>query len=134
MAGCVTIQLPSNYACSVFVVHPVWMDTILHVAGFVANLQGGVDNVYICTQVGAVKVFPALVNNDKPYAMYCNNVWLEEGVVLGEAYAVQVAELWRIIVHMKGMQFHRLRLSSLKKSLVHTAGKTVLCASFPSPV
>jgi iterative type I PKS product template protein len=134
MAGCATIQLPSDYARSAFVVHPVWMDTLLHVAGFVANLQGGVDDAYICTQVGAVKVFPALVNNDKPYAVYCNNAWLEEGVVLGEAYAVQVMEPRRIVAHMKGMQFRRLRLSSLEKSLVRAAGKTVLRASFPSPV
>ncbi|KAJ7807513.1 hypothetical protein B0H14DRAFT_3483168 [Mycena olivaceomarginata] len=86
-----------SYARNVFVVHPVWMDTLPHVASFVADLQGGGDDAYICTQVGAVKVFPALVNNDKPYAVYCNNTWLEEGVVLEEAYAVQVAEPWRIV-------------------------------------
>ncbi|KAF7371094.1 Non-reducing polyketide synthase terA [Mycena sanguinolenta] len=123
MEGCATIQLPSDYDRSCFVVHPVWMDTLLHIAGFMANLHGGVDDAYICTEVGAVKVFPALVNNDKPYLVYCSNAWLpDEGVMIGETYAVQIAEPNRIVAHMKGIHFRRVRLTSLKKSLAHAAG------------
>ncbi|KAF7337824.1 Non-reducing polyketide synthase terA [Mycena venus] len=103
--------------------------------GFVANLQGGIEDAYICTQVGAVKVIPALVNNDRPYLVYCNNAWLpDEGVMLGEAYAVQIAEPRRIVAHMKGMHFRRLRLNSLKKSLAHAAGKPVLRTPQPARV
>ncbi|KAJ7613846.1 putative polyketide synthase [Mycena polygramma] len=127
MEGCATVQLPDDYDRGDFVVHPVWMDTLLHVAGFVANMQGSVDDVYICTRVGAVKVFPALVNNDKPYLVYCTNAWLpDEGIMLAEAYAVQVVEPRRIVAHLKGMHFRRLRLGSLKKSLAHAAGKPTL--------
>ncbi|KAJ7482959.1 putative polyketide synthase [Mycena galericulata] len=132
MEGCATIQLPSDYDRGKYVVHPVWMDTLLHVAGFVANMQGALNDAYICTQVGTVKVFPALVNNDKPYLVYCNNAWLpEEGIMLAEAYAVQVVEPRRIVAHMKGMHFRRVRLSSLKKSLALAAGKP---APAPQPV
>ncbi|KAJ7216777.1 polyketide synthase [Mycena haematopus] len=127
MEGCATIQLPSDYDRGQFVVHPVWMDTLLHVAGFMANLQGSVNDAYICTQVGAVKVFPALVNNDKPYLIYCNNAWLpDDGIMLAETYAVQVAEPRRIVAHMKGIHFRRVRLSSLKKSLELATSKPVL--------
>ncbi|KAJ7720853.1 putative polyketide synthase [Mycena maculata] len=133
MEGCATIQLPSDYDRGKFVIHPVWMDTLLHVAGFVANMQGGVNDAYICTQVGAVKVFPALVDNDKPYLVYCTNAWLpDEGIMLAEAYAVQVAEPRRIVAHMKGMHFRRVRLSSLKKSLAHAAGKPIIQAPQPT--
>ncbi|KAJ6526457.1 polyketide synthase [Mycena capillaripes] len=126
MEGCATIQLPSDYDRGKYVVHPVWMDTLLHVAGFVANMQGGINDAYICTQVNAVKVFPALINNDKPYLVYCNNAWLpDEGIMLAEAYAVQVEEPRRIIAHLKGMHFRRVRLDSLKKSLAHAASKPV---------
>ncbi|KAJ7206375.1 putative polyketide synthase [Mycena pura] len=124
MEGCATIQLPADYDRGKFVVHPVWMDTLLHVAGFVANLQGGIGDAFICSQVGAVKVFPALVNNDKPYLVYCSNAWLpEKGTMIAEAYAVQIAEPRRIVAHMKAMHFRRVRLSSLKKSLAHAAGE-----------
>ncbi|KAJ7051783.1 putative polyketide synthase [Mycena amicta] len=127
MEGVATVQLPADYDRGRFVVHPVWMDTLLHVAGFVANMQGGLNDAYICTQVGAVKVFPELVNNDKAYLVYCTNAWLEdEGVMLAESYAVQMAEPRRIVAHMKGMHFRRVRLSSLKKSLVNAAGKRVV--------
>ncbi|KAJ7712367.1 putative polyketide synthase [Mycena metata] len=125
MEGCATIQLPKDYDRGRFVVHPVWVDTLLHVAGFVANLHGGINDAYICVQIGVLKVFPALVNNDKPYLVYCSNAWLPDaGVMLAETYAVQVAEPRRIVAHMKGMHFRRVPLSSLKKSLVHAAGKS----------
>ncbi|KAJ7439083.1 putative polyketide synthase [Mycena latifolia] len=124
MEGCATVQLPAGYERGRYVVHPVWMDTLLHITGFVANMHGELADAYICTQVGVVKVFPALVDNDKPYLVYCANAWLpEEGVMLAEAYAVQVADPRRIVAHMKGMHFRRVRLSSLKKSLVLAAGK-----------
>ncbi|KAJ7022589.1 putative polyketide synthase [Mycena alexandri] len=126
MEGCATIQLPKNYDRSQFVVHPAWIDTLLHVAGFVANLHGGINDAYICVQIGVLKVFPALVNNDKRYLVYCSNAWLPDaGVMLAEAYAVQVAEPRRIVAHIKGMHFRRLLLSSLKKSLAHAAGKSM---------
>ncbi|KAJ7245357.1 hypothetical protein B0H12DRAFT_1235793 [Mycena haematopus] len=130
--GCATIQLPSDYDRGQFVVHPVWMDTLLHVAGFMANLQGSVNDAYICTQ-GAVKVFPALVNNDKSCLIYCNNAWLPDGgIILGETYAVQVAEPRRIVAHMKGIHFRRVRLSSLKKSLAHAVGEPVFHSPRPT--
>ncbi|KAJ7634563.1 putative polyketide synthase [Roridomyces roridus] len=125
MEGCATIQLPADYDRGKFVVHPVWMDTLLHVAGFVANMQGDHNDAYICTQVDAVKVFPALVDNDKPYLVYCSHAWLpEQSVMLAEAYAIQVAEPRRIVAHLKGIHFRRVRLSGLKASLGRAAGKS----------
>ncbi|KAK7036095.1 Non-reducing polyketide synthase tera [Favolaschia claudopus] len=123
MEGCATIQLPADHERGRFVVHPVFMDTLLHATGFIANMQGGAEDAYICTQVDAVKVLPTLINCSKPYSVYCSNVRLlgDESVVLGESYAVQVAEPRRIVAHMKGIHFRKVRLSSLKKSLVATA-------------
>ncbi|KAF7327244.1 hypothetical protein MKEN_00301700 [Mycena kentingensis (nom. inval.)] len=124
MEGVATVQLPPDYDRASFVVHPVWMDTLLHVAGFVANMQGGVNDAYICTRIDAVKVFPGVVNNDKPYLVYCRNAWLEdEGVIVAESYAVQVAEPRRIVAHLKGIHFRRVRLSGLRRSLSQAAGR-----------
>jgi len=127
MEGCANIKLPSDYDRAKFMVHPVFMDTLLHVAGFVANMQGGVNDAYICSEVGSVKVIPELVDNDAAYVVYCNNAWLpEERVMLAEAYAVQEAKPKRIVAHLKGMQFRRVRLDSFKKGLAHSAGKVPL--------
>ncbi|KAF4579410.1 hypothetical protein EYR40_000423 [Pleurotus pulmonarius] len=72
--------------------------------GFVANLQGSINNAYICSEVGTVKILADLVDNNTAYVMYCNNVWLaDKGVMLTEAYAVKIGELKRIVAHLKGM-------------------------------
>ncbi|KAF7320598.1 hypothetical protein HMN09_00144300 [Mycena chlorophos] len=116
--GVATIQLRADYERGRYVVHPVWMDTLLHVAGFVANMQGGLNDAYICTHVGAVKVFPQHINNDAQYLVYCTNAWVEEeGVMLAESYAVTLAEPRRIVAHMKGMQFRRVRLGGSSSPL-----------------
>ncbi|KAF8074125.1 putative polyketide synthase [Lyophyllum atratum] len=118
MEGCAEVSLPSDYDRGKFVVHPVFMDTLLHVAGFVANLQGGANDAFICSEVGAVKVVPHLVSNDASYTVYCSNAWVpEDGMVIADSYAVLSAEPKRIVAHIKGMQFRRVRLDRLKKGL-----------------
>ncbi|GLB38792.1 putative polyketide synthase [Lyophyllum shimeji] len=123
MEGCADVSLPADYDRGKFVVHPVFMDTLLHVAGFVANLQGGPNDAFICSEVGAVKAIPHLISNDASYTVYCSNAWVpEDGMVLADAYAVLSAEPRRIVAHIKGMQFRRVRLDRLKKGLSHAAG------------
>ncbi|KAF5377903.1 hypothetical protein D9615_006799 [Tricholomella constricta] len=124
MEGCADVCLPSDYDRGKFVVHPVFMDTLLHVAGFVANLQGGPNDAFICSEVGTVKVIPHLVSNDASYKIYCSNAWVpEDGMVLADAYAVLSAEPKKIVAHMKGMQFRRVRLDRLKRGLSLASGK-----------
>ncbi|KAL0945469.1 hypothetical protein HGRIS_000958 [Hohenbuehelia grisea] len=125
MEGYADVKLPANYHRGKYVAHPVFMDTLLHVAGFVANMQGGVNDAYICSEVGTVKVLTDLVDNDASYGVYCNNAWLaDEGVMMTEAYAVKIGEPKKIVAHLKGMAFRRVRLNSLKKGLAMAAGKS----------
>lgn len=127
MEGCALVKLPSDHDKGKYVAHPVFVDTLLHVAGFVANMQGAANDAFICSEVGTVKVIPELIDNATSYTVYCNNAWLEsEGVMLTEAYAVQIAEPKRIVAHLKGMAFRRVRLDSLKKGLALAAGKSLV--------
>ncbi|TFK33599.1 hypothetical protein BDQ12DRAFT_657776 [Crucibulum laeve] len=130
MEGHAKVKLPADYDRSKFVVHPVFVDTLLHVAGFVANMQGGADDAYICSEVGSVKVLPDLVDNNASYEVYCNNAWLaDKGVMLAEAYAVKTTNPKIIVAHLKGMHFRKVRLGNLKKGLAHAAGKTSITKS-----
>jgi len=125
MEGVASVKLPVDHDKGSYVAHPVFMDTLLHVAGFVANMQGGINDAYICSEVGTVKVIPELIDNNASYTVYINNSWVEsEGVTIAEAYAVLDSNPRRIVAHLKGMHFRLLRLNSLKKSLAHAAGKT----------
>ncbi|KZT25437.1 polyketide synthase [Neolentinus lepideus HHB14362 ss-1] len=124
MEGYAIVKLPVDHDRGKFIVHPVFMDTLLHVAGFVANMRGGVNDAFICTQVGGVKVIPDFVDNDATYGVFCQNAWLEEeGVMLADAYAIELSGAKRIVAHLKGMQFRRIRLNSLKKGLQLAAGR-----------
>ncbi|TFK52663.1 polyketide synthase [Heliocybe sulcata] len=124
MEGYAIVKLPTDHYRGQYVVHPVFMDTLLHVAGFVANMRGGVNDAFICAQVDGVKVIPDFVDNDATYAVFCQNAWLEEeGVMLADAYAVELSGAKRVVAHLKGMHFRRVRLNSLKKGLQMAAGR-----------
>ncbi|EPQ54389.1 polyketide beta-ketoacyl-synthase [Gloeophyllum trabeum ATCC 11539] len=124
MEGYAVVKLPADHFRGRFIVHPVFMDTLLHVAGFVANMQGGINDAYICSQVDSVKVIPDLVDNDATYGVFCRNAWLaDEGVMLADAYAVELTGAKRIVGHLKGMHFRRVRLTSLKKGLQMASGR-----------
>ncbi|KAJ7720858.1 hypothetical protein DFH07DRAFT_972466 [Mycena maculata] len=64
MEGCTTIRLPRDYDRGKFFVHPVWMDAVGHVAGLVANMQGG---TYISGPKSAPKLAkPLLIPSATP--------------------------------------------------------------------
>jgi len=131
MEGYAIVKLPSNYDKGKYVVHPVFMDTLIHVAGFVANLHGGANDAYICNEVASVKVIPELVNNDGKYGVYCSNAWLQdEGVMLAEAFAIQLVDPRKIVAHLKGMHFRRVPHDSFKRRLATASSRS----SSTSPV
>jgi len=118
------VKLPTSHGHGRFFVHPVFIDTLLHVAGFVANMHGNVNDAYICREVESVKVIPEQVDNDASYGIYCSNGWLpDQGVMLAEAYAIKLSEPPVLVAHLKGMHFKKVRLTSLKKGLELAAGK-----------
>jgi len=112
------IKLPSNIGLKYkFIAHPAFMDSLFHVAGFVANLQGGLDDAYICNAAGSVRVIPELIDEAVPYCIYCCSVWLSEGdIMLADTYAVSKTEPKRIVACLKGLQFRRVRFDSFKHS------------------
>jgi len=123
MEAYASVKLPASHGHGRFIVHPVFIDTLLHVAGFVANMHGSADDAYICREVESVKVIPEQVDNNASYGIYCSNGWLpDKGVMLAEAYAIKLSEPRVLVAHLRGMHFKKVRLTSLKKSLELAAG------------
>ncbi|KZV60680.1 ketoacyl-synt-domain-containing protein [Peniophora sp. CONT] len=136
MEGYAVVQLPKDRDPGNFVVHPVLIDTLLHVAGFAANLQCDIADAFICHKVEKVDIPPALVDSEAPYGVFFRNAWLpEERLVLAEAYAIELGGQRRIVAHVKGMHFRRLRLAGFKRSLAADpgAGDAGLSRQRPSP-
>ena len=124
MKGYATVKRPADHDRGSYVVHPIFLDTLLHVAGFVANHQGGMNDIFICTGVASVKVISEIVDNNANYGVYCSNSWSQdEGSMVAEAYAVELAEPRRIVAHIEGMCFRRVRLDSLKRGLAFSVGR-----------
>ncbi|KAG6896291.1 Type I Iterative PKS [Termitomyces sp. T32_za158] len=118
MEGCADVRLPEDYDHGSFMIHPVFTDTLLHVAGFVANLQGSANDAFICSEVDGVKILPHLIDNDASYTIYCTNCWVpEDRMVLADAYAILSGKPTRIVAHIKGMQFRRVQLDRFKRGL-----------------
>lgn len=118
------IQLPEGKNSEGnFLAHPAFTDTLFHVAGFIANMQGGLNDAYICNAVGSMRVIPELINQTSSYVVYCRNTWMEEeGVMLADSYALQSTEPKKIVAHLKGLQFRRVHLNSFKRGLSLAAG------------
>lgn len=132
------VQIPHQLTPGKFVHHPVWMDTMLHVAGFVANKQGNTGDAYICSQVDSVKVVPDVVDLDKPLGVYVRNAWVpEEGVVIAEAWAFTLSSPQVLLTHFKRMHFRKVRLASFKRILggptVRVTEKVTPRSTAPSP-
>ncbi|SJL00722.1 related to polyketide synthase modules and related proteins [Armillaria ostoyae] len=124
MEGCAQVRLPRDHDKGPYVVHPVFMDTVLHVAGFVANMQGERNDAFVCTQVGSVKIIPEFVDTNAEYVVYCSNVWAEnERTILAEAWVYQKGEPSRVVACMKGIQFRRLKLDAFSRLLARAVRK-----------
>jgi len=121
--GYATLRLPSDRDRGNFVVHPVFVDSVLQVAGFLANMQGGVRDVHICDAVDNIRILAGAVY-DGVYGSYCKSVGFSEGGVDGVVCEVVVIKLGgemeqapEVVVHAKGVRFRRLQLDSLVRRL-----------------
>jgi iterative type I PKS product template protein len=94
--------------------HPVFTDTLLHAAGFVANLAIGSDEVGICAGVEAIEIAFHDVDYSQPFKIYCSLLEIK-GAILGEAIALNSAG--KVVAVVRGMEFKRLRLLTFQQSL-----------------
>ncbi|KAG1732441.1 putative polyketide synthase [Suillus paluster] len=116
------IKLPSDDLGSSFAAHPIFTDTLLHTAGFLANMQGDISDAYICSDVESFKMLSEFIDQEQSYTIHCRGTWMSfDNIVLTDAYAVQEQEPHRVVALMKGIQFKRVRLSSLARGLSSAA-------------
>lgn len=101
---------------------PVFLDTMLHVAGFMVNTRGGVSDAYICSGVGLLKILRDLVVDEQFYTIYCTNSWIpSRGFITADIIAVQERNPPDVVAQLRGAQFRRVRLTSLHRGLAIAA-------------
>jgi acyl carrier protein len=121
MGASATIALGSVCDRPSFVIDPVFLDTLLHVVGFISNLRGDLHEAYICDEIGLVEFIPSFIKSGSKFVIHCNISWISENnAMLGESYAVSDAHPGIVVAHMKGIRFRRVRLGSLKAGLANS--------------
>ncbi len=132
--GYATIQLPDtpNFQHDRFVFHPVLMDAILQVAGFIGNMHGTVGDAFICSKVALVEVIPHLIDNaGAPYSVYVNCAWLPGGDMLADSYMFQPGQANQIVTHIKGAFFRKVPLATLEHGLALAAAPVLATDVLP---
>ena len=103
-------------------VQPVFLDTMLHVAGFMVNMRGDVSDAYICGGVGSLKVLRDLVDEQQPYTFHCSVNWIpSRDFIMADVIAVQERTSPVVVAQLQGAQFRRVRLASLHRGLAMAA-------------
>lgn len=134
--GYVTLRLPFDHDRSKFTVHPIFVDSVLQVAGFLANMRGGVRDVHICDAVDTIRILAEAVDGDAEYGGYCKTASVTEGgvdIVVCEVTIIklgaEVEETPDIVVQATGVRFKKIQLDSLARRL-----KSVSVAPFKKDV
>ena len=122
--GYATLRLPTDRDRGSFVIHPIFIDSVLQVAGFLANMQGGVRDVHICDAVDNIRILVEAVDDDAEYGAYCGTVGSAEGgadVVVCEVVVVKLGgemdKVPEVVAQANGVRFKKLQLDSLVRRL-----------------
>ncbi|KAF5386448.1 hypothetical protein D9757_005864 [Collybiopsis confluens] len=118
LEGYASIRLPRDRGEGTYVVHPVFLDSLLQVPGFIANMQGRVGNAFICCEIASVEVDTPSLDDHATYSVYCRGIWCEaQNSVSFEVSAIKDGESARIVAFLKGVTFRQMPLESLRRGL-----------------
>lgn len=93
---------------------PVFTDTLLHAAGFIANLAVGSEEVGICARVESVEISYRDIDYADSFTVYCSLLEVK-GAILADSIALDA--LGKVVAVIRGMEFRRLRLSTFQQML-----------------
>ena len=122
--GYATLWLPPDRGRGSFTAHPIFVDSVLQVAGFLANMRGGISDVHICDAVDNLRILADAADDGAEYGAYSKSVGLLEGGADAVVCEVVVVKLGgkaeaapEVVAHAKGVRFKKLQLDSLVRRL-----------------
>ncbi|PWY93214.1 ketoacyl-synt-domain-containing protein [Aspergillus sclerotioniger CBS 115572] len=115
-----TFQVPQSTLVG-GIISPVFLDTLLHAAGFIANAQGSPSDAYICHSVDSVIVAYSDIKPTDTYRFYCGLLDCGGGELLGETVAM--SSDGKAVASVEGMHFKRLNLKAFTAHLSRQSGQ-----------
>ncbi|KAF9025638.1 hypothetical protein BDZ89DRAFT_1161644 [Hymenopellis radicata] len=125
------LRFPSSYAEEKHVVHPIFLDAVLHVAGLLANLDAGENEGFICTEVDTINVLTT-IDLKATYTVYCS-IFHTSNEIIGDSWAFEEGDSPRIVAFMKGVRFRRIPRDLFIRKLAKSAAVPT-SPKFPPPV
>ncbi|ORY65436.1 uncharacterized protein BCR38DRAFT_432775 [Pseudomassariella vexata] len=113
LEGIGEFKLPSSSQTE-YLAHPVFTDTLLHAAGFIANLAVRSDEVGICARVESIEISYRDIDYTGSFTVYCSLLEIK-GIILADATALDSSG--KVVAVVRGMEFKRLRLSAFQHML-----------------
>lgn len=123
LEGFASVRLPSNAHQGSFVAHPILLDSLLQLPGFIANMQGCIGDAFICSAVESIKVITALLDANATYSVYCKGLWSDDKKtsLSFEVCAIKDGDSPQLISCIKGVTFRRMTLGTLRRGLAIAA-------------
>ena len=107
-------KLPNDFLTRNYVVPPTFTDTLLHTAGFIANLIVGADEICICSHVDSIEILYGYLNYNEAFTVYCNLFEDVQGSILSDAFVLDSSG--QTIAICYGIEFRKLRLKTFQRA------------------
>lgn len=106
-------ELPATSTEANYAGQPILLDTMLHVAGFAANLNVDADTVCICHQVSSISMFRGTFRPRHAFDVHCSNSSFSGASesIFADVHAVDGEG---VIAIMKGVEFKCSKLSKIQ--------------------
>ncbi|KAJ5799242.1 polyketide synthase [Penicillium psychrosexuale] len=99
----------------------IFMDVLLHVAGFAANIRVGTHILCMCKEVASATVLRSSLAPGDIFEVHCTlNNLASQGLTIADAYAI---DSQGVLAVFKGMAFQQIELSKIGRALAITAKK-----------
>lgn len=113
-----SFKLPSTSHKDRCLIPPVFTDTLLHAAGFAANLSVSSGEICICSHIGSVEILDD-TNFDNDFTIYCSLFDNANGSILADAIVLDFTGA--ACATIRGIEFKKLRLTSFQRLLQNAA-------------
>lgn len=115
MEATAKVRLDKGSQSGHFMVHPLFLDSLVHIPGFMANHLGGQADIHICVGISSISLLPDTIDRSVDYTIYAKGIVVPDGVIY-ESYAVRNGSSRALVAIAKGIHFQRVHLDSLKAS------------------
>lgn len=115
LEGLGSFRVPAKAQRDNLVVPPVFTDTLLHAAGFIANLYTKPEEISICVHVGMTEILYRELDDEESFTVYCSLFENSKGAIIADAFAINPAGA--VVASVGGMEFKKLRLSTFQRLL-----------------